>query len=349
MPTDLFIPADVTDDRRLGRHTQAVAFVLNSLIRGGYITRTAAADFALDVGGPFQPLDAQLTDLAALAYTANALKVVRVNAGATAFELADLGALYQPLDTQLTSLAGLAYTTNAAKVIAVNAAETGFELVAQSGAPAAAADPITSEYPAFTAAGIDDEFDDASFTGWTAVNSGLHNPTITELNDVLALVLPGSDAAAELHAYVKAPAAIAANDYVEIGFRGMGRPQNYNICGVLMADGNTYGAGNQVCWYYSVNEASPWYRISFTNYNTAGAFANFARQTVAPTSDMYLRLKYEGSNNWSGWVSCDGVGWLNVTGTFARTLTPTHLGFFVTTWGGTLPFAWSIRYCRKGS
>ncbi len=36
----------------------------------------------------YQPLDAQLTDLAALAYASNALKVVRVNAGATGFELA---------------------------------------------------------------------------------------------------------------------------------------------------------------------------------------------------------------------------------------------------------------------
>src|SRR3990167_3594532 len=35
-----------------------------------------------------QPLDAQLTDLAALSYTGNTLKVVRVNAGETAFELA---------------------------------------------------------------------------------------------------------------------------------------------------------------------------------------------------------------------------------------------------------------------
>jgi len=39
-----------------------------------------------------QPLDTQLTDLAALGYAGNALKVVRVNAGETAFELATGGA-----------------------------------------------------------------------------------------------------------------------------------------------------------------------------------------------------------------------------------------------------------------
>lgn len=36
----------------------------------------------------FQPLDAQLTSVAGLSYTGNALKVIRVNAGETAFELA---------------------------------------------------------------------------------------------------------------------------------------------------------------------------------------------------------------------------------------------------------------------
>ena len=45
---------------------------------------STATQSALDAK---QPLDTQLTDLAALAYATNALKVIRVNAGATAFEL----------------------------------------------------------------------------------------------------------------------------------------------------------------------------------------------------------------------------------------------------------------------
>lgn len=38
----------------------------------------------------YQPLDTQLTDLAGLSYSSNSLKVVRVNAGETAFELATI-------------------------------------------------------------------------------------------------------------------------------------------------------------------------------------------------------------------------------------------------------------------
>lgn len=53
-----------------------------------------AADFALvahDHNGVYQPLDAQLTALAALAYSGNGLKVIRVNAGEDGFELAAPG------------------------------------------------------------------------------------------------------------------------------------------------------------------------------------------------------------------------------------------------------------------
>ncbi len=49
-----------------------------------------ATDFATAAHthtGVYQPADTQLTDLAALAYAGNALKVVRVNAGETGFEL----------------------------------------------------------------------------------------------------------------------------------------------------------------------------------------------------------------------------------------------------------------------
>lgn len=45
-----------------------------------YLTAAAAA-------AAYQPLDTQLTDIAGLSYGSNALKVVRVNAGETAFEL----------------------------------------------------------------------------------------------------------------------------------------------------------------------------------------------------------------------------------------------------------------------
>jgi len=52
----------------------------------------AISDLAAAIAAAYQPLDAQLTSLAGLAFTGNTLKVVRVNAAETAFEFADAGA-----------------------------------------------------------------------------------------------------------------------------------------------------------------------------------------------------------------------------------------------------------------
>lgn len=55
----------------------------------------SASSFALDGhdhSGVYQPADTQLTDLAALPYASNALKVIRVNAGETGFELVTISA-----------------------------------------------------------------------------------------------------------------------------------------------------------------------------------------------------------------------------------------------------------------
>lgn len=66
---------------------------------GGTATGTNTGDQDLSsyattaaVAAGYQPLDTQLTSLAGLAYTANALKVVRVNAAETGFEVATASA-----------------------------------------------------------------------------------------------------------------------------------------------------------------------------------------------------------------------------------------------------------------
>lgn len=57
----------------------------------GTYTGQYSKDFVTPILTPtsYQPLDPQLTDLAALVYPGNELKVIRVNASATAFEVND--------------------------------------------------------------------------------------------------------------------------------------------------------------------------------------------------------------------------------------------------------------------
>jgi hypothetical protein len=208
----------------------------------------------------------------------------------------------------------------------------------------------SSIYKVWTSlSGDDDEFDDASFSGWTAVNSGSHLPTLTEGNDVLSIDHPGSDATAELHAWVKAKT-INANDYVEGWFSYYGRSQSSPSIGVIMANGNTYGAGTQVFWelFQTNANAQQLALASHTNYSTAGT-ASTLPMGVLYNYGVGLRLQYLGSNNWAGFMSVDGISWRNFTGTLSRTMTPTHAGFFVSTWGGTLPMVVKCHYCRFSS
>jgi hypothetical protein len=92
--------------------------------------------------GKYQPLDTQLTSIAGLAYGTNALKVVRVNATETGFELVTPAS-----GGGSSTFIGLtdvpaSYTGSGGRVVAVNSGATALEFVA---APAAGAGGSTTQ------------------------------------------------------------------------------------------------------------------------------------------------------------------------------------------------------------
>lgn len=192
--------------------------------------------------------------------------------------------------------------------------------------------------------GLNDEFDDGSFTGWTIVEDTAPNLVVSEGGDCLLVHHPGGDAAGEMHGIVKAHA-LAVGDYVQAAFEGNGQSQNYNIAGVVISNGATFGAGTQQALYLSPQEAA----VSWgdgTNWTAAvSSIANVQHQA---TGIIHLRLEYESSNNFKAWVSGDGAHW-NELGTRGRTLTPSHVGVFFTTWGGANEFQWRVPYVRFGT
>jgi hypothetical protein len=186
------------------------------------------------------------------------------------------------------------------------------------------------------------EFTGSDLSNFTAVNSGSHTVVATESNDQLSLLSPGSDASAELHAWMKT-ATINANAYVEAWFEYCGKGSANLSAGVIMSDGHTYGAGNQV--YFDFFGASSTSLANHTNFSTAGTATNNALLTQWACG-MGIRLVYLGSNNWAGYVSKNGIDWVNITGTLSRTMTPTEFGFFVSTWGAANAALWTVRYVR---
>lgn len=203
-----------------------------------------------------------------------------------------------------------------------------------------------SPYPRFTVTGVDDEFDDNSFTGWTLVGT-TPTPTTVESNDKLSILHPGGDAAARLYSWMKS-ASLSNGDYVEVCFRSVYRDDNFPIFGVIVADGATYGAGNQVVAYFSSTEQKA-YIASWTNYNTLGSFNDYSMRAIGWASCLIIRLTMTASNTWKLQLSPDGVQYVDVHTGFSRTLTPSHVGFTVSKWGGSLQSVWSVEYFRKGS
>lgn len=107
-------------------------------------TKNAVYDKIEALDAAKQGLDATLTALAALAWSAGTQVPIFTAADTVSFKtvgsasgnLLDKAAgdaLYQPLDTQLTDIAALSYSGNAGKVIKVNAGGTAFELAVDAG------------------------------------------------------------------------------------------------------------------------------------------------------------------------------------------------------------------------
>ena len=211
------------------------------------------------------------------------------------------------------------------------------------------ADPISALYPAFTVGANDDEFDDGNFSGWTAVNSGSQVPTVTETNHVASILHPGGGASQYLWAYMKAYT-MQTNDYIEMAFRFGGVSQAYNRAGLILADGVTFGAGSQIHWapsfFQSIMSAN-----SYTNYSVdgGGTSVNVPYLASIGNSVIFLRFKYEGSNHFRGYTSSDGISWVAMTAQLTRTLTPTYIGMFLTSYGGTAPLVASVHYFKQSA
>lgn len=77
---------------------------------------------------------------------------------------------------------------------------------------------------------------------------------------------------------------------------------------------------------------------------TEGSVPNATSQ-----AEMFVRWKYEGSNSFRGYLSCDGVTWQDVTGATSYTLTPTHIGWSMSTWGASNVYVMSLAYIRTGN
>ncbi len=210
---------------------------------------------------------------------------------------------------------------------------------------------------ATAASALDDDFNDASLnSAWvrhdtTAAGSGV--VVYTEGADVLNINHAGSasDNTGPAHALLKPIGALTYPLTIEGAFRMWRRyATNYQMVGLLMTDGTSQTS--KAVWInpYSSTATATAFTVRTGTWNALNA----AETSSSPNTSyeliggpMYQRLIWSAANTFQSYYSCDGVGWMKLpTGDTSHTMTPTHVGIAMSTWGVATACMGAVEYFR---
>jgi hypothetical protein len=192
----------------------------------------------------------------------------------------------------------------------------------------------------------DDEFDDdtidAAWTSLTVTGSA----TWTEQDDVLSVVFDdqtAGDAAAQIKSINGTPAAAIEISTAVRAFTSA----NHGIVGMFFSDGTT-ATSNLVQFRTNVSDGSTsMYGGTFTDIQNT-LLSSFTVDASSIMTTIYMRLTWVSSNTWRMEVSPDGVSWTAFAlADQSHTLTPTHYGLYVSSYGGTVPKIATFEYFRS--
>lgn len=204
-----------------------------------------------------------------------------------------------------------------------------------------------------------DEFNDSVLdSAWVRVDvsGGTARAVWTEDADVLSVQQAGGDAVGELHALMRplsgAGGSMAAGDAFITAFKMLGPPgSNYIIAGLVLANGNTYGAGAQVIalnWATTTVGSMTTDVRGWTSYSTdPGTQVGSLNVPFGPL--LYVRLVYLATNTWRRDLSVDGVTWIKGSANLTNSLAPTYVGLACTSYGSATKGAISFEFLRRMS
>lgn len=199
-----------------------------------------------------------------------------------------------------------------------------------------------------------DEFNDSSLAGaWTRVDgtgAASGNVVYTEDGDVLSVKQEGGDTASCIHGLVRplsgVGGALSVGDGFVAGVAIGGAFLNFAMFGLVLADGNTFGAGNQVAGFAFMSTGGLNHDCrEFTGWNSNPT-------TVSSASAPFPFFKYQrialiAANTWRHDWSPDGVSWVKGTATLSKTMTATQVGVLSSSWGTSTKTVIGYEFLRR--
>jgi len=190
----------------------------------------------------------------------------------------------------------------------------------------------------------DDVFFDGSSNPTGLTVSG--TVTWTEARGLMSAVYDdqtAEDMACQLYSFTTASVPMT----VETAYRMDGATNVIRMAGVTISDGTTSTSNMVRAGFYL--GGTPLRRFTFAE-GTFTAHATAAGDEInhdnASQGIAYVQLIWTASNTFKSRWSIDGVTWYDPFGTDAQTMTPTHYGVWVSTWGGAVPSLASFNYIR---
>jgi hypothetical protein len=179
-----------------------------------------------------------------------------------------------------------------------------------------------------------DEFNDETIdSAWAQIDASGAASKISwiEAGDALSASLTGTDASGVLHALVRpVVTSLAVGDALVTCYNITGpdgsMPASLILPGIIAADGNTQGAGNQiVASMYNGN-----FQIieSWTGYNSGTGTLTQSTASFTSAHRLWIRLVKLASNVWRVDYSPNGIHWFISTDTITWANTPTYVGLF---------------------
>lgn len=200
-----------------------------------------------------------------------------------------------------------------------------------------------------------DEFNDDSLAAaWVRVDGTgavLANATWTEGGDVLSVYQNGGDTASKLHALMRPiGAAMVVGDAFVMCLTAFGPLTNYVMGGLVLADGVTFGSGEQVITLDFLTSGEAGESAFVHDARISTGYTVGATQTTTqslPNNIAFVRLVMTAANTWRSDVSPDGISWLKGANTLAKTVTPAYVGLHTTSWGTATKGVVSYEFLRR--